>query len=281
MKHEISPVVDRLSTEKREILDGQFDFYYGTKKDGDFKPTSEGFFERLEQVRKRLGITYIFAPSLAFTKRTGSLTGEQEVGYVVGPKNQKLKYADEGILRTEAKADGGVLFYQDLRELGVSPDEVALAGFNADCPFIIGYDEERQALFMLHAGLGCIHKPNDDKKETIFENLVRDYGLNPKKIKIFVTAGIQKCCYGRNDDAFQKVFDEWGGDLQSVATIGDREGQTSLDLSGLIEKDLLRVGVAPENITVDKHCTCHDGEHWSNVNGEDERNLLLVKMRKI
>lgn len=272
--------IDALLSRKKEILGGQFEFFNGTKADGDFKPSSPGFFERLEGVRKRLGITYIFAPSLAFTKRTGSLTGDQEVGYVVGPKNQKLKYADEGILRTESKADGGVLFFQELSDLGVSPDEVALAGFNADCPFIIGYDEERQALFMLHAGLGCIHKPNDNKKETIFENLVKDYNLNPKKIKIFVTAGIQKCCYGRNDDAFQKVFDEWGGDLKSLATQGSRQGQTSLDLSALIQRDLLRVGVPSENITVDDHCTCHDGEHWSNVNGEDERNLLLVKMKK-
>jgi hypothetical protein len=260
-----------------KILDKRFELLYLGKEAGSFKPTDENFYEKINTVRKEAGLTYIFAPSLNFTKRTGSLSNPLEKGFVVGASGTPEKYADEGVLRTLEKADGGIIFLDDLAEAGLRPDEIALAGFNADCPFIIGYESEKKAMFMLHAGLGCLRKFGEMGKQTIFENMVKEYGLQPDKIKIFVTAGIQKCCYGRSDQVFPDVFEEWGMEFKDIATEGERTGQISLDLSGLIEADLKRVGVPTENISVDKQCTCCDGKHWSNVKGDSERNLVLVK----
>lgn len=276
---------EKIQTEKkefndkdREIFDGKFKVLNLGKEDGSFKPTDPDFYDRLNDVREKLGIKYVFAPSLAFTKRTASLSGEGEAGFVVGARGVKEKYADEGILRTEAKADGGIIFLDDIEAMGLKPEEVALAGFNADCPFIVGYEPDKRAFFMLHAGLGCIHKTGERDHNTIFEKVVKEYGLDPRKIKIHVTGGIQKCCYGRNDEVvFPDVLKSWGVRFGDVATEGDRAGQKSLNMTALIFNDLQRVGVPSDNIEVVEKCTCCDGEYWSNVKGDQERNLVLVR----
>ena len=106
---------------------------------------------------------------------------------------------------------------------------------------------------------------------------MKDHGLNPKDIKIFVTGGIQKCCYGRDDGMFPDVMKAWGARFGDTATKGAREGQRSINLLALIFNDLQRVGVPTDNIDVNEKCTCCDGEHWSNVKGDTERNLVLVR----
>jgi copper oxidase (laccase) domain-containing protein len=272
--------VESFDSKQVPIVGGQVEMLYLGKADGSFKPTRKDFYRKLDGVRKNLKLDYVFAPSLAFTKRTGSVSNPMEAGYMVGPEG-KGGVQEQGILRTVAKADGGILFFDDLEAMGIDPEKIALAGFNADCPFIVGYDSEKRALFMLHAGLGCLHNPKEAGKKTIFENMVREHGLNPDKIKIFVTAGIQKCCYGRSDQLFQTVFDEWGENLRAIATEGSRAGQTSLDLSAMIRQDLERVGVPAGNIEVDETCTCHSGQYFSNVRGEDDRNLVLVHAAKV
>ena len=108
--------------------------------------------------------------------------------------------------------------------------------------------------------------------------MVRKYELDPQKIKIQVSAGIKKCCYGRNDSkVFPDTLKSWGLRFGDVATEGDRQGQPSLNLSALIFNALQRSGVNSANIEIDSSCTCCDGQYFSNVKGDTERNLLLVK----
>ena len=278
---EVKNPLENLEAKETEILDGQFKLLYLGKEAGNFRPTAPGFIDRLEAVRADLGLRLIFSPSLDFTKRTGSLSDDSEQVFFVGKKGEPVKYKDEieGVVRTLSKADGGVVFLDELKELGIEPRDIALAAFNADCPFIVGYESEKKALFSLHAGLGCLHKPGEKDKKTIFQNLVKEYNLDPTKLKIFVTAGIQKCCYGRNDknSPFPDVFASWGEEYRSVATKGARAGQESLDLHALIRHDIESAGVPQENIEVDSHCTCCDNKHWSNVKNEQGRNLILVR----
>jgi len=172
---------EKLEKCKTSIIDGEFDLYYGGKEEGSFKPTDPQFADRIEKVREDLGLKYIFAPSLNFTRRTASVTEPTEQLYVVGPTNEKLEYAESGIVRTEAKADGGIVFFDELEAVGIKPEEIALAGFNADCPFIIGYEEEKRAFFMLHAGLACLHKTGEKGRQTIMSELIKEHGLDPKK----------------------------------------------------------------------------------------------------
>ncbi len=277
MSHEIMPIFEGYGEKDKEIFGGEFKLLNLGKKEGSFKPTDPKFYERIEGVRKKLGLKYIFAPSLAFTKRTASMTNKGEEKFMFGSEGKDDKVATEGIMRTEEKADGGIVFLDDLEKKGINPNEVGIAGFNADCPFIVGYDEKKRAMFMLHAGLACLQKTGERNHETIFEKVVKDHDLDPKNIKIFVTGGIQKCCYGRDDQVFPDVMKAWGVRFGSVATEGSREGQTSMNLLALIYNDLLRVGVNSDNIDVNEKCTCCDGEHWSNVKGDQERNLVLVR----
>ena len=253
---------------RTSILDDRADLYYGGRSEGNFKPASPGFSDRLEALRKKLGLEFIFTPKLQFTKRTASITDSAETAQLLG----------EGVLRTVEAADGSIIFFDEVERLGYKPSDIALAGFNADCPFVIGYEEDKRALFMLHAGLGCLRKVGEGHGPTIFDQLIKDYKLNPKKIKIQVTAGIQKCCYGRDDGkVFPDAIRHWGVQFGDVATDGPRKGQPSLNLAAAIFGRLMAAGIKSENIEVDAHCTCHDGQHWSNVKGDDARNLVLVR----
>jgi len=48
-------------------------------------------------------------------------------------------------------------------------------------------------------------------------------------------------------------------------------------MAGLIFNALQKDGIKSDNIEIDAHCTCCDGKHYSNVNGDQERNLVLAR----
>jgi hypothetical protein len=264
--------------EERTVFDGRAILNYFGKTRGDFKPTKPEFSSLMSWVMQYTKTPSIFAPSLAFTKRTASPTSPREKLLVLTPFSlMPVSTIVRGVIRTEDKADGGILILDQL------PDKSnpAIAGFNADCPFITGIiekDGKKVAIFMLHGGLDCLHKPGEIDKQTIIHRMIADYGLNPNDIKIFVTAGIQPCCYGRSDSRFEEVFKLWGEDLRGITTKGPRANQTSLNLNGLIKKALLHAGVPEENIEMDDHCTSCDGTVWSNIIEPSPRNCVLFRL---
>ncbi|MBU1132196.1 laccase domain-containing protein [Patescibacteria group bacterium] len=266
MNNEVEEKAIAVSAEKKmKILENKFELFLMGKRSGDFFLGRESFCDKIEVLGKILNLTDIFVPELDFMRRTVRVPFDRR-------ENGKQVNA-----RTLENADGLIVFFDEAKKNGFQLNKIALSATNADCPFIIGFDSEKNALFSLHSGLKCLHKTGEKENQTVFKKLIEEFGLNPKNLKIFVTAGIQKCCYGRNDEVFPDVFAEWGDEFRSIATNGSRAGQTSLDLSGLIEFDLHRCGVAKENIIVDKTCTCCDGKYWSNVNGDKQRNLIVVR----
>jgi hypothetical protein len=263
---------------------------YEGKDFGNLKPTAPEFFANLESVRQRYGLQVIFAPRLAFTKRSASLTDEGEQIFALTADGKvPLSKLEEGIVRTVEEADGGIIFFEGLPDW-LDPTKVGIAGFNADCPFVIGYDNERHALFMLHAGLGCIHqKGQQNHHSTIFDHLIDKFGLNPRAINVYVSAGIQQCCYGRDDDLFDDVARLWGKQFlfpawmrddndKVLAKSGPRKGQPALNLRELIRKALVDAEIPYNQIESSDVCTRCNKVYWSNVDGDQERNLVLVKL---
>lgn len=253
---------------------------------GNFKPTAPEFYSNLESVRQRYGLQVIFAPSLAFTRRSSSLTDEDEQLFALTADSKlPLKELREGIVRTDEKADGGIIFFDELPDW-LDPSKVAIAGFNADCPFIVGFEKDINALFMLHAGLGCIHQKGQTDRKTIVDDLIDKFGLNPRAINVYVSAGIQQCCYGRDDDLFDDVANVWGKDFlcrtwshEKVTAIkGPRKGQPALNLRELIRKALQDTGIQYDQIKASEVCTRCSKAYWSNVDGDQERNVVLVKL---
>jgi len=280
---QLKPQLEKFTKEKIEakekpILDNRFKFLMLGKDFGDFRPLGKDMSYDVATVSEKLGIRYAFAMSQDFTRRTASVTDDSEKVYVLGPDGTKKRYEEGGVLRTIDKADGMIVFFDELKKLGIDRKEFALAAYNADCPFIIGYEPEKDALFMLHSGLKCLHVKGEEGKETIFRQLIAKYGLNPEKMKIYVAPGIRDCCYGKNDDEFPDVMKHWGAEFGSVATKGKRKGQPSIDIPAMIQTHLEENGVPSGNIEMDPRCSaCDEESFWSNVRGETGRNLLLVR----
>lgn len=275
------PLIEQLKNCETEIKNSPVAFVFLDKKWGNFKPSGPNYASNLEQIRKEMGFEYVFAPKLTFNRRPASFTNEKEEGFGLDKFGRPQKYIDEGILRTVADADGGVIFLDELEKIGVDPKKIAIAGSPADCPYIVGYDTKNRALFLLHGGTACIFKKGEKGGNSVFNELLEKNKLDPNHISVFISRGAQKCCYGNHDNQIIKeVADIYGEEYTAVATSGPRTDKPSIDLPGMIYQEIVRTGVKPENIEIDKTCTVHEGDYWSNIKGDTERNLILAYLKK-
>lgn len=264
---------------RETILKGAAEIVYLGKEFGNFKTDRPEFYSLADELRRNLGIKVLFVPSLNFTHRTASLTdpGERLLQLTADGLKPLSWPASDAIVRTEAKADGGLIWLNQLPD-GLKPSEVALAGFNADCPFIMGIAPG--GIFCMHAGLDCLQQPGQRDPRNIFWKMIRTFDLDRAALQVYISAGISHCCYGRNDGRFDEVGKIWGAEFLRTATKEPRVGQRSLDLGGLIRKAVLTAGVPADNIEQSNHCTSCDGRYWSNVRGEgNARNALVFKLK--
>jgi hypothetical protein len=216
---------------RETILNRAAEIVYLGKEFGNFKTDRPEFWSLADRLRRNLGLKVMFVPSLDFTMRVASLTAPLERRLQLtadGPKLMNWPDTD-CVVRTIAKADGGFIWLDELPS-DQKPSEVALAGFNADCPFIMGIAPG--GIFCMHAGLDCLQKPGQRDLRNIFWKMIQDYNLAPKTLRVYISAGIQHCCYGRSDGRFDEVGAIWGQELLRTATKEPRIGQRSLDLGG-------------------------------------------------
>lgn len=203
---------------------------YG-KLDGNFSPHQpmEDFLRSVRKLREaNPQLETIFAPKCDFTTRIVKLGEEDEVW-------------DAGFVRTKNPADGGI----------VEKPNQAIAIFNADCPVVSIFDEEKGRLAVLHAGFRCLI-PEDKSRFSILETAFAKYGFNGERVKVFCGFGIGPCCYGGKHLGIGR----WSGFLTGRVTRGPRSEQKSFDLYEQIFTELVVMDeVPPENMLIDKTCT--------------------------
>jgi len=141
---------------------------------------------------------------------------------------------------------------------------IPLGVFGADCQPILLYDPVENAIGAVHAGWrGTVAQIVSAAVRT----MQREYGSDPKNIRVAIGPHIHDCCYEVSSD------------------VADALGQSGscVSLSACIKRDLYVLGVQEEHIFVSPICTrCEHTRFWSHraVAGGERGVCLAVIMLK-
>ena len=215
-----------------------------------------------------------------------------EEGPVIEAWSQRGKMVSEnpdlknnGVARGESElADPAVPSAQQIqnsirfpRTDGAITDQkgILLTTVHADCLPVWLYDEENQAIGLVHAGwrgtlAGIAPKAVKLMQET--------YGSDPAKMKAAIGPGISMCCFETGPEvieAFREVWDfadfyaetaeEHFGDDEAPESA---EGKYYIDLKGINTEELLEAGLQLENIEISRHCTHCEPETFASYRRE-------------
>jgi len=122
---------------------------------------------------------------------------------------------------------------------------VVLTMLTADCVPILLYDREKDVIAAVHAGW------KGTKGKIVVKTLLKmqeEFASNMKDIVVGIAPSIGKCCYEVGEDVAKHFFDTPEG----MRKIGEKY---MLDLPFINQKQLIDVGVDPENIEMSNICT--------------------------
>ena len=124
----------------------------------------------------------------------------------------------------------------------------------ADCNAIIIYDTKNNKVANLHSGWKGTTKRIYIKA---IEKMQELFNTNPKDLVVCISPSIQKCCFSSEDENFRKIFtDIWPVEEEYITINKDNTKRFHIDLSYVIQKDLIQIGVRKENIHFAGICTC-------------------------
>lgn len=169
----------------------------------------------------------------------------------------------ENIVSTRS-VHGNNIYIADIKDKGTSlkgtdglitdKKDLFLTATVSDCVPIYFYDYRKKIIGLAHAGWrGVI---NGMSKEVI-NKMIQNFDTNTNDIIVFVGPHIQKCHFEIKDDIIKnfKDYKEYIIENKKIKLV---------DLSGIIKKQLLEVGVDEKNITITKECTyCNDKKFTS------------------
>ena len=153
--------------------------------------------------------------------------------------------------------------------------DVLLTTVHADCLPVWLYDEEHQAIGLVHAGwrgtlAGIAPKAVKLMQET--------YGSEPSKMKAAIGPGISMCCFETGPEVIEAFREHWDfADLYAETSeehFGDEqvpdsaEGKYYIDLKGINTEGLLEAGLELENIEISQHCTHCEPETFASYRRE-------------
>ncbi len=154
---------------------------------------------------------------------------------------------------------------------GVITDQkgILLTTVHADCLPVWLYDEEHQAIGLVHAGwrgtlAGIAPKAVKLMQET--------YGSDPAKVKAAIGPGISLCCFETGPEVIEAFCAEWefAGKYAEPAERrpGGAAGKYYIDLKGINVEELMLAGLKPENIEISQHCTHCEPETFASYRRE-------------
>jgi len=132
--------------------------------------------------------------------------------------------------------------------------ETPLLVMVADCSPILFYDDIQKVIAVAHAGrqgtfLNIVHN--------VVKSFVKDFSSSVSDITVTVGASIGVCCY------------EVGSEINSEAeklgleyAMEKREGKFYLNISKILKKQLLNMGIKEENIEISQECSCCKNEKY-------------------
>ena len=145
----------------------------------------------------------------------------------------------------------------------------------ADCIPVFFYNAEAKIISIVHAGwrgiVSGIVKNTVDK--------IIEVGGQPENMAVAMGPGINACHFNIKADALDE-FDEYKEFLL------EKDGLRFVDLKGIIKKQLLELGINPENIENNNDCTFENADKYFSYR-RDKKNpenmeamLALIGMKK-
>lgn len=155
----------------------------------------------------------------------------------------------------EADKGRGALAYDDAiadtDAFITASQNVPLAIFTADCLSIFLHEQSTPVIGIIHGGWRSLHK--DIIIETI-QLMAEKFNICTGGLHIGFGPSIRKCCY----EVGQEFNDYFAQGLV------EKSGQYYLDLTGVVKKQLLGLGVKEEHIFDSQICTfCGSGNFFS------------------
>ncbi|MFA5249402.1 MAG: peptidoglycan editing factor PgeF [Candidatus Paceibacterota bacterium] len=169
-------------------------------------------------------------------------------------------FAGRGINYLASAANAGLVHGNKIAMVDGSQKGKVLSGYDAlitnipgiiltitvaDCLPLYFYDPEKRITAIAHAGWRAVKLQIASETAKIF---LKNYKADPKNIIAYIGPHIRSCHFEVSEDTLRE-FPEY------PQFISKRENKTFIDLSGIVEDQLLASGLAKENISVSQECT--------------------------
>ena len=143
----------------------------------------------------------------------------------------------------------------------------------ADCSPILFYDAEKNVIAVAHAGRQGAF--NNIVKNTIY-SFINDFSSSTDSLHVAIGASIGVCCYEVGSEIYKEAIN-----LKLDYAIEKRDNSYYLNISKILEKQLLECGVKKENIEISFECTCcKNNKYFSyRANPQDGRFAGVIKLK--
>lgn len=139
----------------------------------------------------------------------------------------------------------------------------------ADCNAVIIYDTKNNKVANIHSGWKGTTKRIYIKA---IEKMKKLFGTNPEDLIVCVSPSVLSCCFSSEDENFKKIFtDIWTDEEKYITRNKDNPNRFHIDLTYVITKDLIELGVKESNIHFAGICTCCNDKHFYSYRSKTQK----------
>lgn len=154
---------------------------------------------------------------------------------------------------------------------------VFLIAFFADCVPLLFLDPVNKAIGIAHAGWKGTVAGIGGKTVLAMKSA---FGTKPDRLIVTVGPSIGACHYQVDEPVLKRFREEFPSEYQELISCEDSGGHAWLDLWKANVLQLIRTGVAEENISVAGICTqCMQNEFFSHRAGDKGRHAALISLQ--
>ncbi|MCW8896010.1 MAG: peptidoglycan editing factor PgeF [Sulfurimonas sp.] len=124
----------------------------------------------------------------------------------------------------------------------------------ADCSPILFYDDKQKVIAVAHAGRQGAFK---NIVKNVIGSFINDFHSKAQNIHVSVGASIGSCCYEVGPEIYEQAKE-----LALEYAMQKKDNSFYLDISIIIETQLLTCGVKKENIEFCNECTCCNSDKY-------------------
>ncbi len=117
-----------------------------------------------------------------------------------------------------------------------------------DCSPILFYDPVKKVIAVAHAGRAGAF---NNIVKNVIESFTKEYESNPKNIVVCIGASIKPCCYEVREEIYKLSCE-----LKLNYAVQKTDNRYYLDISSILNSQLIDAGIRKEHIEISTECTC-------------------------